>query len=314
MLSIGTKIMIKSPKISILMNCFNGDLYLKEAVHSIIKQTFINWELIFWNNKSSDKSLEIISKFKDSRIKVFDSIKFTNLGQARKNAFERAEGDYLAFLDVDDIWYENKLERQLDAFKDKNVGICYTNTHFFSKKNKEVLYKRNHSKKLNIDTIITKYPFSLETIMLSIKKIKELKYSFDSEFGHISDYDLIVRLAQITKIKYIDEVLSGWRIHNDNETFNNKQTFLLEKEKWSRKHLKTTILEGKKKELKELLILIRAEKRIYNYELDKKIIRDLKLKNFSNLRNLLFVFFSLIPILPLIVYKSKEFRFKKKWF
>ena len=50
------------------MNCFNGELYLKDAVNSVINQTFKNWELIFWNNKSTDKSLEIISKFKDKRI------------------------------------------------------------------------------------------------------------------------------------------------------------------------------------------------------------------------------------------------------
>ena len=92
------------------MNCFNGDSYLKEAVNSVIKQSYKNWELIFWNNKSTDKSLEIISKFKDKRIKIFNSLIFTNLGEARRNAFKNATGDYLAFLDVDDIWYEKKLE------------------------------------------------------------------------------------------------------------------------------------------------------------------------------------------------------------
>ena len=177
--------MINNPKISILMNCFNGDSYLKEAVNSVIKQSYKNWELIFWNNKSTDKSLEIISKFKDKRIKIFNSLLFTNLGEARKNAFKNSNGEYLAFLDVDDIWYEKKLEKQLEAFNDRNVGICYTNTLFFSRKNKEILYKRQRSKQLNLKTLISKYPFSLETIMLSTNKIRELEYDFDSEYSHI---------------------------------------------------------------------------------------------------------------------------------
>ena len=150
--------------------------------------------------------------------------------------------------------------------------------------------------------------------MLSIKKINELDYSFDSEYSHISDYDLIVRLAVNSKIKYIDDVLSGWRIHNNNETFKNKKTFLIEKEHWCRKHLKNKVLKDNKKELEELAILIRAEKRILKYNIGRKIFKDLNLYNFSNMRNIFFVLFSLIPIIPLIIYKIKELNFKYKWF
>ena len=117
---------------------------------------------------------------------------------------------------------------------------------------------------------IIKYPFSLETVMLSIKKINELDYSFDSEYSHISDYDLIVRLAVNSKIKYIDDVLSGWRIHNNNETFKNKKTFLIEK--LVLKAFKNKILKDNKKELEELAILIRAEKRILKYNIGRKSI------------------------------------------
>ena len=62
--------MNKSPLISILMNCFNGEIFLQEAIESILKQSYDNWELIFWDNKSTDKSLEIASRYKDQRIKI----------------------------------------------------------------------------------------------------------------------------------------------------------------------------------------------------------------------------------------------------
>ena len=77
--------MDKQPLISILMNCFNGEKYLEEALESIIQQSYKNWELIFWDNKSDDKSIQIVSSFKDKRIKIYKSSKHTNLGKARKH-------------------------------------------------------------------------------------------------------------------------------------------------------------------------------------------------------------------------------------
>ena len=102
--------MNKNPLVSILMNCFNGEVFLQEALESIFRQSYTNWELIFWDNKSTDKSIDIISSVKDKRIKIFSSQEHTNLGKARKNAFNKAKGDYLAFLDVDDLWEDNKLD------------------------------------------------------------------------------------------------------------------------------------------------------------------------------------------------------------
>ena len=63
--------MKKVPLVSIIMNCYNGEKYLKESIKSILLQTYPNWELIFWNNKSTDNSEKIIKKFKDQRIKYY---------------------------------------------------------------------------------------------------------------------------------------------------------------------------------------------------------------------------------------------------
>ena len=67
--------MIKSPLVSVIMNCYNGEKYLKLAIASIINQKYTNWELIFWDNKSTDNSAKILKKFKDKRIKYFFSKK-----------------------------------------------------------------------------------------------------------------------------------------------------------------------------------------------------------------------------------------------
>ena len=91
-------------KVSVIMNCYNGENYLVESLNSVINQTYKNWELIFYDNCSNDKSAIILKKYNDRRIKYFKSKKKLNLGLARKKALSKAKGDFVAFLDTDDIW------------------------------------------------------------------------------------------------------------------------------------------------------------------------------------------------------------------
>ena len=102
------------PSVSVIMNCHNGEKYLKESVRSVINQSYKNWELIFWDNVSTDNSKEIVESFIDKRIKYFCSKKFTNLYEARNLAIEKASCNYIAFLDTDDKWSADKLEKQIN--------------------------------------------------------------------------------------------------------------------------------------------------------------------------------------------------------
>ena len=116
--------MNKKPLVSILMNCFNGEKYLHQALESVLNQTYSNWELIFWDNQSSDNSAEIFNKYKDKRMTYYLADEFTDLGGARSEACKYIKGDYLAILDCDDIWFPKKLEVQLDYLKNPEYGIC----------------------------------------------------------------------------------------------------------------------------------------------------------------------------------------------
>ena len=86
--------------VSIIMNCHNGGKFLEQSVNSIISQTYKNWELIFWDNKSTDSSPVILKTYNDERIKYFLATEHTSLYTARNLAAEKATGDFLAFLDV----------------------------------------------------------------------------------------------------------------------------------------------------------------------------------------------------------------------
>ena len=95
------KIKIKNsqPLISIIMNCYNGERFLKSAIDSVFSQTYSNWEIIFWDNASTDSSAKIANSF-DERIKYFFNDKKTPLGEARVFAVKKASGKYLLFSTV----------------------------------------------------------------------------------------------------------------------------------------------------------------------------------------------------------------------
>ena len=100
-------------KVSVIVNCHNGQEYLDKCIDSILNQQYENLEIIFYDNFSNDRSKEIISTFEDKRIKYFYSNSKQSLYQSRNKALEHASGEIIAFLDVDDWWDKNKLINQI---------------------------------------------------------------------------------------------------------------------------------------------------------------------------------------------------------
>ncbi len=104
---------MNSPLVSVLMNVWNGEDYLAEAIASVRAQSYLNWELICWDDGSTDRSLEIIRAVADPRIRVFGSGQRQGLRLSRLSALAECRGTWVAFLDQDDIWSPSKLSRQL---------------------------------------------------------------------------------------------------------------------------------------------------------------------------------------------------------
>ena len=117
----------KRPLVSIIMNCHNGSQFINRSVKSIRKQKYKNWELVFWDNNSTDKSKQVIKKIKDKRIKYFFSKKFHNLYHSRNKAIKKAKGEYICFLDVDDQWIPNKLNKQVNIMSNYDYDVIFSN-------------------------------------------------------------------------------------------------------------------------------------------------------------------------------------------
>ena len=120
------------PLVSVIVNCHNGQKFLKKCIKSILSQTYKKIEIIFWDNLSTDDSKKIIKSFKDNRIKYFKSKKFLSLYSARNQAVKKAKGEFISFLDTDDWWIPSKIKKQISICKkDKNVKFVYSNCYLF---------------------------------------------------------------------------------------------------------------------------------------------------------------------------------------
>jgi glycosyltransferase involved in cell wall biosynthesis len=127
--------MQNNPLVSIIMNCYNSDEFLKEAIESVLNQTYSNFEIIFWDNQSTDNSAKIVKSYDDNRIKYFYASNFTPLGEARNLAIDKCIGEWIAFLDCDDIWDKNKLQISFLELKNskENISLIYSKTEIINK-------------------------------------------------------------------------------------------------------------------------------------------------------------------------------------
>jgi glycosyltransferase involved in cell wall biosynthesis len=222
----------RQPLVSVIMNCYNSSKYLREAIDSVITQTYTNWEIIFWDNASTDESPEIVKSYADKRIKYFKGEVIVPLGRARNFAIEKCMGEYIGFLDCDDIWLPKKLEKQIPLFSDPTVDIVFSDSFFFNNEGAQWrLYKKRKYFTGNCFTeLLTRYFLSLETVVIRHSSLSRLRYWFDEKFSTIEEADLFRRIAYNGKLDMVNEVLAKWRVHSGSYTWNKIQDFRLETE------------------------------------------------------------------------------------
>ena len=132
------------------MNSYNGDKYLIESLDSVLNQTYDNWELIFWDNGSTDESKKIIDKYQKSttQIKYFYNSVNEKLGVARNKAIQNCNGKYITFLDVDDIYYNDAIENLVDSIMNHGVDLSYGGVEFVDENKKHLNYASPKTKRV----------------------------------------------------------------------------------------------------------------------------------------------------------------------
>ena len=112
--------------VSIIMPNYNSEKYVGETIQSVLNQTYQNWELLFVDDCSTDNSLEIVRSFGDDRIKILQNETNSGAAVSRNYALRLAQGKWIAFLDSDDLWIPEKLEKQISYMNDNDICFSYT--------------------------------------------------------------------------------------------------------------------------------------------------------------------------------------------
>tara|TARA_B100000035_G_C21031490_1_gene568763 strand:- start:2595 stop:3461 length:867 start_codon:yes stop_codon:yes gene_type:complete len=219
--------------VSIIINCHNGEKFLQRCLQSVINQSYKNWEIIFWNNSSTDNSREIFQSYKDKRFNYYESTNMTNLSTARNFAILKSKGKFISFLDVDDYWKEDKLYKQISFFKKNNkTSLLFSNFYFqnFKKKNKEISIKKKIPNKNMLSFLLSKYPVSISTVIYNKDVIKD--FLFNEKYHCIGDFDFVMKTSLNYNISGINEPLAVISIHEENETKKKYNLFVLELLDW----------------------------------------------------------------------------------
>ncbi len=208
-----------NPLISVIVNCHNGQKYLDSCIKSILKQSYKNFEIIFFDNFSSDNSYQTISMFKDSRIKIFKSDIFLTLPEARNQAINKSNGEFIAILDTDDKADAKRLEKQINFMLDnKEYGAISANCIFIDDDGKMI---QKSDLPLDHSSIATKifwsYPFNNPTLFIR-REILEKVGGYPEKFKFINDYALMFEIFNISRVANLKEFLGYYRVHKNNLT------------------------------------------------------------------------------------------------
>ncbi len=210
------------PLVSAIINVHNGAATLSEALDSVLAQSLDDWELIVWDDCSTDGSADIVARYSDQRIRYFRCDELMPLGRARQRAIELARGAWIAFLDQDDIWLPHKLERQMAAVGQANdAALVYGRTVRFYASGRERDYDQAHEYTPLPEGDIFAELFSsgcfiaMSSAMFRRSAIEEIG-GIPESISIIPDYYLYTTIARRFQVAAVQEVVCRYRMHADN--------------------------------------------------------------------------------------------------
>ena len=202
------------PKVSVNIACFNSAQFIGETMESVLSQTYGDLEVIVMDDGSTDSTGDIVKSFGDPRIKYFYK-KNEGLSRTRNRALEVSSGEYIAFIDHDDMWLPRKLEKQISILeRQEDVYLVYSN-HFnlFPNGRREIVLKGPQPEGYAAEELLREYRIGLLNTVVRKKAFAELGAMFDEKLALCEDYDMFMRIVCRRRVAYVDEPLAVYRVH-----------------------------------------------------------------------------------------------------
>lgn len=212
------------PQFSIIMNVYNGEAYLRAAIDSVLAQTHSDWDLLLYDDKSTDSSAAICQSYRDPRIRYAESDRQVPVAQAREQAMALVGGDWIAFIDQDDIWLPHKLHAQAGAIAaDPNgdLGLVYGRTECFNPRGRRWHFDRwNGPRPLPegaLASLLLERPsfIALSSVVLRRSLVMPL-LPMPTYVQYCPDYFLCLGVARQSRSACLQDLCTLYRVHQDN--------------------------------------------------------------------------------------------------
>lgn len=203
------------PRVSVILPAYNAERFIGEAIDSILAQTYRDFELIIISDGSTDLTPDIIRQYakKDKRIRFFNNRKNRGLIYVLNMGLRKVRGEYIARMDADDISLPTRFEKQV-AYLDANpdVGVLGTLIQGFGLLNQLGLQRPQ----VELSDFITDNYVAHPSVMIRRSVMRKYGFKYNPDYKHVEDYELWLRMVQVTKIQNIMEVLLRYRVSYDN--------------------------------------------------------------------------------------------------
>jgi len=214
---------IEKEKISIIVPMYNAEKFIGKTIESVLAQTYQNWEMLIMNDVSTDNSLAIVSVYakKDERIKIVNTEKNVGVVKGRNFLIDLASGKYIAFLDADDYWHNEKLEKQIKFMKEKNASISCTE-YTRVKENEEKINDVIIKEEISYNDMLKNNYLGCLTVIYDAKKIGKRYFK---ELEKNEDYVLWLEIVKdVNTIYGLKENLAYYRVLDNSRSSNKVKT------------------------------------------------------------------------------------------
>jgi len=208
-----------NPTVSVAICCYNGEKHLETTLLSVFAQTYTHWEIVIINDGSTDSTEKIVNKYISKGYPITYHYQINaGLGAARNKSVELAKGQFIAFLDQDDLWYPSKLEKQVPLFKNHpEVGVVYSDCNIIDENGQITLknvmngqfYEGNVFDSILRDMVTPAWP----TVVIRKSSIEGAGGFVNYTCGE--DLDILLKIAYISTFAGVKEVLASYRVHSN---------------------------------------------------------------------------------------------------
>ncbi|MDN4495103.1 glycosyltransferase family 2 protein [Ureibacillus aquaedulcis] len=217
--------MKNKPFVSVIIPTYNRANQVLEAIQSVLNQTYQDFEILVIDDNSSDNTSQIINDLKDPRIYYYKLSKNQGAPTARNIGIKKSKGDLIAFLDSDDQWVFNKLEKQIEIINnDNNIGLVYTGIKVINNQYEKVI---KPCKRGDLSESLLKENYVGSTSSILVKKDLMIEAGgFDLTFKSCQDWDLFIKLSQKTEIDFVEQPLVLYFEHDGERISTNPKSVL----------------------------------------------------------------------------------------